>query len=150
MTNSIWNDRIAGPKSPTTMQLGYFVMRLMLGLTLFMHGSMRLLSGVEGWMDRTAETFVGTILPMPLVTTFLTLVPTIQLTLGTLLLLGLFMRPAILGSILLFLAFDFGHGARQLWPDMHMVMHYSIYFWILLIFYKQNWLALDNKIAKKN
>lgn len=150
MTDSIWNDRIAGPKSPTNMQFGYFVMRIMLGLNLFMHGSMRHFYGIEQWVEQNAESFIDTILPMILVIVSLYLIPTVQIMLGTLLLLGLFTRPALLGSVLLFLTLDVGHGVRQMWPGFHLIMHYSIYIWILLVLHRQNWLALDNKLALKN
>ncbi len=149
MISDIFTDRIAGPKSPTNMQLGYLIMRLMLGLNLFLHGSMRLLAGIDIWLIPTAETFVGTILPQPLVVALLHIIPIAELMLGALLLLGLSTRSALLGSILLFLLLDFGHGVRQLWSNMHLVMHYSIYFWILLVLHKQNWLALDNEISAR-
>lgn len=145
MKSDIWNDRIAGPGSPTNMQLGYLIMRLMLGLNLFMHGSIRHINGIEVWLEPNAETFVGTILPMQLVTSFLYIVPTVELILGVLLLLGLFTRSALIATVVLFLVLDFGHGVRQLWSNMHLIMHYSVYFWIMFILIKQNWLALDNK-----
>ncbi len=94
-----------------------------------------------------AEMFVGTFLPQPLVHAVLDSIPAVELVLGTLLLVGLFTRWAVLGSVVLFLVLAYGHGVRQNWAGIHLIMHYSIYFWILLVLQNQNWLALDNKRA---
>ena len=147
MTSDIWNGRFGGPRSPTNMQLGYLIMRLMLGINLFQHGFMRYLTGVSNWEQPMAETFVGTFLPQPFVHAVLYTIPAVELVLGTLLLLGLFTRWAVLGSVVLFLVLAYGHGVRQNWAGIHLIMHYSVYFWILLVLQKQNWLALDNKRA---
>ena len=146
MTNDIWSSRIAGPNSPLNMQVGYLIMRLMLGLNLFMHGIIRHINGIEVWLDPMAETFVGTILPMPLVIASLYVIPTAEVILGFLLMVGLFTRSALLASVALFLVLHFGHGVRQIWSNMHLVMHYSIYFWIMFVLIRYNWLALDNKM----
>jgi thiosulfate dehydrogenase (quinone) large subunit len=149
MIIDIWNDRIAGPKSPTNMQLGYLIMRLMLGVNLFMHGFIRLLTDYEVWRESTYETFIGAILPLFLVKGFLYMIPPVEVVLGVFLLLGLFTRSALLGSALLFLALEIGHGVRHNFGDMHVLMHFSVYLWALLAFRKLNWLALDNKMFAK-
>lgn len=46
------------------------------------------------------------------------------------------------------LVLAYGHGVRQNWEGIHLIMHYSIYFWVLLVLQNQNWLALDNKRAE--
>ena len=96
-----------------------------------------------------AETFVGTILPMPLVVGTLYIIPAAEVVLGFLLLVGLFTRSALLASVVLFLVLHFGHGVRQIWSNMHLVMHYSVYFWIMFVLIRYNWLALDNKFFDK-
>lgn len=148
MTSDIWNGRFAGPNSPRNMQIGYLVMRLILGINLFQHGFMRYLTGVSNWEQPTAALFTGTYLDGPLLHMALYIIPAVELVLGTLLLLGLFTRWAILGSIMLFLVLAYGHGVRQNWAGIHLIMHYSIYYWILLCLQNQNWLALDNKLNK--
>lgn len=149
MNNDIWNSRIAGPNSPKNMEVGYLVMRLMLGLNLFMHGVIRYINGIDVWLEPMAETFVGTILPMPLVVATLYIIPAAEVVLGFLLLVGLFTRSALLASVVLFLVLHFGHGVRQIWSNMHLVMHYSVYFWIMFVLIRYNWLALDNKFFDK-
>ena len=142
----IWNDRIAGPKSPTNMQLGYLLMRLMLGVNLFLHGFIRTLTEYAVWIENTLPSFEGTLLPMFLVKVFLYLIPPLEIVLGAFLLLGLFTRTALISSALLFLALEIGHGVRHNFGDMHVLMHFSVYLWALLVFRRFNWLALDNKL----
>ena len=113
MTKDIWTDRIAGPGSPTNMQLGYLLMRLMLGVNLFLHGFIRTLTEYAAWMEATLPTFEGTILPMFLVKVFLYLIPPVEIVLGAFLLLGVFTRTALIGSALLFLSLEIGHGVRH-------------------------------------
>ena len=146
--NDIFNSRFAGPNSPTNMQLGYFTLRIMLGVNLFFHGFMRVLTGVGAWADPMAETFAETYLPMSLVVPFLYSLPYIELLLGTLTLLGLFTRWALLGGIIFYVVLMYGHGTRQTWTGVHIIMHYGIYYWILLVLQDQNWLSLDNRRAR--
>ena len=146
MTNEIWNDRVAGPNSPTNMQLGYLLMRLMLGVNLFLHGFIRTLTEYVVWMEATLPTFEGTVLPMFLVQIFLYLIPPVEIVLGACLLLGLFTRSALIGSAVLFLSLEIGHGVRHNFGDMHTLMHFSVYLWALLVFRRLNWLAMDNKV----
>ena len=68
--------------APTNMQIGYFFMRIMLGMNLFFHGFMRIVTGVSAWEIPMAATFEDTFLPMTLVHTFLSVSYT-HLTLPT-------------------------------------------------------------------
>ena len=145
--NDVFNSRFAGPNSPTNMQLGYFFLRIMLGVNLFFHGFMRLLTGVSAWADPMAATFADTYLPMPLVILFVYSIPYIEVFLGTLTFLGLFTRWALLAGVIFYVVIMFGHTARQTWSGVHIVMHYGLYYWILLVLQSQNWLALDNRRA---
>jgi len=130
--------------SPTNLQIGYFFFRLMLGVNLFFHGFMRVLTGVSAWEIPMAATFEDTYLPMTLVHTFLYMIPYIEIVLGSLTLLGLYTRWALLMGVSFYLILMFGHTARQNWSGVHIVMHYGLYYWILLVLQGQNWLALDN------
>ena len=104
--NGILEDRFAGPGSPTNMELGYFFLRIMLGMNLFTHGFMRFLTGISAWEQPLAATFVDTYLPMPMVHFALYLIPVVEFIIGTFLLLGLLTHRALLGSLLLFMVPD--------------------------------------------
>lgn len=142
--DDILTSRFAGPRSPLNMQLGYFFLRAMIGGMLFSHGFMRFLTGLTAWEAPMAETFEGTYLPMSLVHGALYLIPLAELVIGVLTLLGLFTRWALLAGILLFCVLLYGHMVRQSWGTGHVIIHYGVYYWLLFVFQKYNWLALDN------
>lgn len=131
--------------SPTNMQIGCFFFRVLVGVNLFFHGFMRVLTGVSAWEIPQAEVFVDTFLPMPLVHLSLYSIPYIELILGALIILGLFTRWALIGGLILMLVLLFGHLVRQNWSGAHMIMHYGLYYWILLALLGQSWMALDNR-----
>ena len=127
------------------MEIGYFFLRIFLGMNLFNHGLMRFLTGFSAWEQPLAETFVDTYLPMPMVHFALYLIPVVEFIIGTFLLLGLLTQRALLGSLLLFTVLMYGHTVRQVWDGAHLMMHYGVYCWILLAFRRYNWLALDKR-----
>jgi thiosulfate dehydrogenase [quinone] large subunit len=106
---------------------------------------MRVLTGVSAWEIPQAEAFVDTFLPMPLVHLSLYSIPYVEVALGALIILGLFTRWALIGGLTLMLMLVFGHLVRQFWSGAHTVMHYGLYYWILLALVGQNWMALDNR-----
>lgn len=131
--------------SPTNLQIGYFFFRVLAGVNLFFHGFMRILTGVSVWEVPTAATFADTFLPMSLVHIALNMIPYVEVVLGALITLGLFTRWALIGGLAFMLVFVFGHTVRQNWSGAHIVMHYGLYYWILLALLRQNWLGLDGR-----
>ncbi len=131
--------------SPTNMQIGCFFFRVFAGVNLFFHGFMRVLTGVGAWEITQAEAFVDTFLPMPLVHLALYTIPYVEVILGALIILGLFTRWALIGGLTFMLVLLFGHLVRQNWSGAHTVMHYGLYYWILLALLGQSWMALDNR-----
>jgi len=150
MNNNFLDELTAGT-SPTNMQIGYFSMRILLGINLFFHGFMRIIQtgGVAVWEQPMAVTFEGTFLPMTLVHVFLNMIPYIEVVLGAMTLLGFYTRWALLSGIFFYVVLMFGHTVRQNWGGVHLIMHYGFYYWVLLVLIGQNWLALDNRIAMK-
>lgn len=137
--------RTAGPL--TNFQIGYFFFRMFVGANLFLHGFTRILTGVSAWALPEAATFTDTILPMFLVNAALFMIPYVQIFLGTCIFLGLFTRWALLGGLCLFFVLLIGHTVRQNWSGAHIVMHYALYYWILLAVLSQNRLSVDNRRA---
>jgi thiosulfate dehydrogenase (quinone) large subunit len=131
--------------SLTNFQIGYVFFRVFVGSNLFMHGFIRILTGVSAWAVPEAATFADTFLPMPLVNLALYLIPYVQIILGSCIFLGLFTRWALFGGLCLFFILLFGHTVRQNWSIAHIVMQYGLYYWILLAFLSQNRFALDNR-----
>jgi thiosulfate dehydrogenase (quinone) large subunit len=104
------------------LELAYAAFRITLGVNIFFHGAMRLLTGLDAWVVMQAKVFEGNpVLPMWAVLAFLYVLPFVEAILGALTALGLFTRWALLaGSAMIFwLVFgnltrqDWGHGRQQ-------------------------------------
>jgi thiosulfate dehydrogenase [quinone] large subunit len=131
----------------SNLQIGYFLFRLTLGVDIFFHGAMRLITGLSAWEVAQAAAFVDTPLPMPLVHAFLYTLPFIEVVLGALTILGLFTRWALIGGSVMMLILVFGNTQRQEWATVGNNMHYVVYYWLLIIRQCDNWLAWDNRRA---
>jgi thiosulfate dehydrogenase [quinone] large subunit len=119
------------------------------GMNFFLHGSMRLITGLGAWVATQVPLFTDQpILPMPLVQVFLYVLPFVEATIGTLLLLGLYTRGALIAGALVMISLVFGTGIRQEWGAVGTQTIYGIFFYILLSRLGDNWLALDNSRAK--
>ena len=129
----------------TNLQIGYAVFRIFVGTNLFFHGFTRIWNGVAAWAVPEAATFAGTIIPMPLVDLTLYTLPYVQVVLGTCIAVGLFTRTALLAGLAMFFVLMLGHLVRQNWSGVHIVMHYGIYYWILLALLAQNRFAIDGR-----
>ena len=129
----------------SNLMIGYFFFRIFVGLNLFLHGFMRILTGVSEWATPQAETFVDTYLPMPLVHLALNTIPYWEAFIGACMTLGLWTRSAFIGGLSFMFVLLYGHLTRQNSGGAHTVMHYGIYYWLMLVLIKQNWLALDNR-----
>jgi len=131
--------------SPTDLQLGYFLFRISIGVNIFFHGFMRILTGLGAWAEPMAETFADTYLPMALVRAFLYVLPFIEVALGVLMAFGLYTRWAMIGGMLMMLSLIYGNVTRQEWGTAGNNMHYSLYFWIMLALSRYDCYALDGR-----
>ncbi len=145
IVNAILDSRFAGPGSPTDLQVGYFVLRIMLGVNLTFHGVMRPITGMNAFVEQWVPTFTDTFVPMSLVRISLYFIPVAEFILGVLMLLGLFTRLALIGGVLVFALLLAGHAVRSNWGGIHLVMQYVLYYAFLFALRSQNWLALDNR-----
>ncbi|MEE8092956.1 MAG: DoxX family protein [Gammaproteobacteria bacterium] len=132
----------------SNIRIGYFLFRITIGVNIFFHGFMRLLTGLSVWEVPTAAAFTDTYLPMPLVHLFLYTLPFVEVVLGTLMTLGLFTRWAMIGGAVMMLLLVYGNTARQEWGTVGNNMLYALYFWIMLALQHYDWLALDNRRSK--
>lgn len=134
--------------SVSNIRIGYFLFRITIGVNIFFHGFMRLLTGLSAWEGSTAAAFADTYLPMPLVHLFLYSLPYFEVVLGAAMTLGLFTRWAMIGGAVMMLALVYGNTARQEWGTVGNNMLYALYFWIMLALQPLDWLALDNRRDK--
>lgn len=135
--------KASGPLN--NLQIGYVIFRIFVGANQFFHGFMRIVTGVGAWEATQAPSFEDTFLPMPLVHLALYMIPYVQVVVGFCVTIGLFTRLALLGCLCLFFVLLFGHGVRQNWSGVHIVMHYALYYWILLALLSQNRLSVDSR-----
>jgi len=131
-------------------RLAYAVFRLSLGITILIHGEVRIFSlRVDEFAAKTASLFAGTPLPAPLVHAFLTVLPFAELTLGGLIVLGLFTRWALTLGGLLITVLIFGTSLRGDWPTVGIQLVYAIVYYFLLLHRADNGFSLDALIARK-
>ncbi len=135
--------------SVNNFRLGYVLFRITIGVNIFFHGFMRLLTGLSAWEVPQAAVFADTYLPMPLVHAFLYTLPFIEVALGAMMILGLFTRWAMIGGAVMMLSLVFGNTARQEWGTVGNNMLYSLYFWIMLTLQRYDWFGLDSRRAKQ-
>ena len=130
--------------------LGYAVFRLTLGVNFFMHGAVRIFSGMEtyrGFAEGIVGGYADTILPRWLLVPFAWSLPPIELTIGLLLIVGLFTRWALVACGLTMAMLVFGKCLTQDWGVVSSQMIYAIVVFLLLVYEKHNAIALDSVVG---
>jgi thiosulfate dehydrogenase [quinone] large subunit len=128
------------------LEIAYAFFRFSMGVVIFFHGAMRMITGVAPWVTKEMPLFVGNpLLPMWFVVGFLFVLPYIEVVLGTLTLLGLYTRWALLAGAILMLVLVFGNLTRQDWGTVGNELHYILYYTLMIAAQKYNRLALDTR-----
>jgi thiosulfate dehydrogenase (quinone) large subunit len=131
-------------QSASDLQLAYSAFRITLGMNIFFHGAMRLITGLDAWAIMESQLFVKQpLLPMWSVSLFLHVLPFVEVTLGVLTLLGLFTRWALIAGSIMILLLVFGNDVRQDWNTVGNNMHYVLYYVGLIAALRYNAFALD-------
>ena len=129
----------------SSFQMAYALFRITLGVNMFFHGFMRIISDTGAWVDSQVALFPESFLPTLWVTAFLWVLPFFEVVFGTLLTLGLFTYWMSVTGALMMLVLMFGNTTRQAWGVAGNNMHYTVYFCVLVAAHAHNWLALDNR-----
>jgi len=127
----------------TDKQTGYALLRIALGVNFFMHGAIRLYSGLGAFASSTAEHLAKSPLPHGFVLGFGYAIPFLEVLLGLGLILGLFTRLALTLGAVFIMALTIGVTSNQQWDVAGQQLVYSIVFFLLLFFHEHNALALD-------
>jgi thiosulfate dehydrogenase [quinone] large subunit len=135
--------------SVSNLQLAYAIFRITLGTNIFFHGAMRLITGLNAWVNIQGEAFVDKLLPMWSVTAFLTVLPFYEVALGAITVLGFKTRWALLGGSAMMFVLMFGNLTRQDWGTVGNNMHYVLYYALMIATYRYNCFALDTRNASK-
>ena len=126
-------------------QMAYALFRITLGVNMFFHGFMRIISDTGAWVDSQVALFTESFLPTLWVTAFLWMLPFFEVAFGTLLTLGLFTYWMSVTGALMMLVLIFGNTTRQAWGVVGNNMHYTLYFCILIAAHSYDWLSLDGR-----
>lgn len=124
-------------------RLAYVVLRLGLGIDIFLHGATRLASGLGGFIDATARQFAATPLPSPLVRASAAVIPPAEAIIGALILVGWHTRWALVAGSIVMLALMTGTALRGDWVTLFLQLLYLLVYSLLLRHRADNWLALD-------
>ena len=128
------------------LQLAYSAFRITLGMNIFFHGAMRLITGLDAWANMESALFTKQpILPMWSVSLFLHVLPFVEVVLGALMFVGLYTRWALIASSVMMLILVFGNDTRQDWNTVGNNMVYVLYFAGLIAALKYNAFALDTR-----
>ena len=132
-------------KAESSYRIAYALFRITLGVNMFFHGFMRIISDTSAWVEGQVVTFSDSFLPEVSVRVFLHVLPYFELVLGTLLTLGLFTWWSSIAGALMMLALLFGNTTRQDWGTAGNNMHYTLYFCILIAAHAYDSFALDKR-----
>jgi thiosulfate dehydrogenase (quinone) large subunit len=129
--------------------LGYFILRLSLGVDMLMHYVVRTWGVSQDFVPVTEKMFVGNLLPMSWVHTFLTILPYFEGLLGVLLILGLLSRWALTAEGLLVTVLLFGTAIRSDWTVVSHQMIYLLFVFILLAVEQYDYFSVEALLARR-
>ncbi len=143
--------RYASPAGDNSLgrALGYFILRLSLGVDMIMHYVVRTWGISQDFVPVTEKMFVGNLLPMSWVHYFLTYLPYFEGLLGILLILGLWSRMALTAEGLLVTVLLFGTALRSDWTVVSHQMIYILFVFILLAVEQYDYFSVDSLLARR-
>jgi thiosulfate dehydrogenase (quinone) large subunit len=127
-------------------RLAYAMLRFTLGLSIFMHGLVRM-PHLGAFADNTAKLFVNTPLPAFTVRLFATGLVFVEAAVGLLVLLGLWTRWALFLGALTMAALVFGTALRSDWNTLAIQMLYVLIYAALIAAREYNQYSLDARLA---
>ncbi|MEG9431854.1 DoxX family protein [Terriglobus sp. ADX1] len=129
--------------------IAYALMRLALGMNIFGHGFFRILSGVGNFANGMAQGMDKGPLPHALSLSFGYCIPWIELTLGALIILGLFTRFALAAGAFMMVALTFGTTSVQNWNGAGTQLMYSFIFFAMLWLVEVNSISADGLLSRR-
>ena len=109
------------------------LLRLALGLDIFLHGVARLfIGGLGAFVNSTAAQFAYIVLPMWLVRAFAAVIPFLEFAIGLLLVTGVALRWTFVAGATLMLLLEFGAAMRSDWTVLSSQLLYSFLYSVLL------------------
>lgn len=120
----------------------FLLLRLGIATSMFGHGLVRLpkLNAFSEWMTTSFE---KSLLPKVTVIPFSYVLPVAEFTVGLLLLIGLFTKPALIMGAVILLVLLFGTAIIENWEAIPSQLLHLAFFALLLQFIQSNSWALD-------
>jgi Predicted membrane protein len=126
--------------------LAYAILRLTLAINILLHGLVRF-PQLNQFARGLVQSFTKTPLPPEFVRLFAIMLPFIETVVGLLLLLGLWMRTALMIGGLWVAALAFGTALRSDWDTLGIQMIYAAIYYLLLANRRDNRFSIDNLSA---
>jgi thiosulfate dehydrogenase [quinone] large subunit len=136
---------VVTPRRLDDSSLAYALLRVTLGLNIFMHGTSRLLAGIGNFVSELIKMFQDTVLPTVVVVPFGYALPWLEAALGLLIIIGFRTREALVAGALLMLGLTFGTALRQDWDVAAIQLLYSVVYAALIAALRFNSLSVDQK-----
>jgi uncharacterized membrane protein YphA (DoxX/SURF4 family) len=127
-------------------RLAYAMLRFTMGLSIFMHGLVRL-PHLSAFADNTAKLFINTPLPAFTLRLFAFGLAFVETAVGLLVLLGLWTRWALFLGALTMAALVFGTALRSDWNTLAIQMLYVLIYAALIAAREYNQYSLDARLA---
>lgn len=122
--------------------LAYFFLRFTLGISIFIHGAVRL-PKIQEFAAGLVTQFANTPLPAFLVRPFAMGLTVEEVVTGFLLMIGLWTRWALIIGALTMAALVFGTALRSDWPTVAIQLLYAAIYAVLLAMREYNGVAVD-------
>jgi thiosulfate dehydrogenase (quinone) large subunit len=128
-------------------KVAYLLLRFTLGLSIFMHGLVRL-PHLSAFADGLAKLFAGTFLAAAIVYAFGVSLVFVETIVGLLILLGLWTRWSLLLGALTMAALVFGTALRSDWDTLAIQMLYAFIYSALIATREHNAYSVDAMIGR--
>ncbi|WP_223648411.1 DoxX family membrane protein [Hymenobacter psoromatis] len=123
-------------------ELAFVLGRLLLGLNFLLHGLVRL-PKLAAFSAGIEKEFATAPLPPALVSAYAHALPFAEGSIGLLLLLGLWTRPALVAAMLVLMSLVFGSSLLEKWSLVGDQLLYGLYIITLVLHLQRNRLCLD-------
>jgi len=129
-------------------QMGYALLRAVVGVNLMMHGVSRMIAGPGEFAAKLVIQFEHAPLPAWSVWVFGLMLPAIEGLLGLLILVGLRTRAALVAASLLIMLLTFGSSLLQDWPTVGTQLTYALVYSVLIFLHQHDGWSIDAWIKR--
>jgi thiosulfate dehydrogenase [quinone] large subunit len=130
-------------------RFAYLLLRLAVGMSMAIHGLIRLDHGTRQFASELVKQFASSPLPAGLVYLFATCLVWFEALVGILLFFGLFTGIAAAASALEMVVLIFGSALLENWTLVMLQLFYALLFYVLLIRIPDNRYSLD-EVRRRN